>query len=150
MFERRARQDWQRTVIGLATLGLVLGKGTAGWAVSAATPKSVAIVGSVGLEEGFARPPAETKPWCYYYWLSGHISKEGITKDLEAMAKWGIGRAFIADISTPGISRGPVGALGSDEFSEMLQHAIREGGAPGRGCHTIQLCGLEPDGGCLD
>ena len=39
------------------------------------------------LEQQFRNPPDSMKPYCYWYWLNGDITKEGITKDLEAMAK---------------------------------------------------------------
>jgi len=50
------------------------------------------------LSANFKNPPAATKPWVYWYWISDHISKDGITKDLEAMAKVGIGEALIGNI----------------------------------------------------
>jgi len=50
-----------------------------------------ATVSAASLDEGFRHPPAETKPWCYWYWISDNISREGITRDLEAMAQVGIG-----------------------------------------------------------
>ncbi len=50
------------------------------------------------LEEKFKNPPEETKPWCYWYWLDSDITKDGITKDLEAMAQVGIKRAMIGNI----------------------------------------------------
>ena len=50
------------------------------------------------LVDGFANPPEQTKPWCYWYWISDNISKEGITRDLEAMARVGIGEALIGNI----------------------------------------------------
>ena len=53
---------------------------------------------SDSLFANFKHPPAATKPWVYWYWISDHISKEGITKDLEAMAKVGIGEALIGNI----------------------------------------------------
>jgi len=46
------------------------------------------------LEESFRNLPEETKPWCYWYWLNNDISKEGVSRDLEAMAKVGIKRAI--------------------------------------------------------
>ena len=52
---------------------------------------------AAGLAEGFASPPDQTKPWCYWYWISDNLSKTGITKDLEAMARVGIGEALIAN-----------------------------------------------------
>ena len=38
------------------------------------------------LEAGFRNPPESSRPGCYWYWINDNISKEGITKDLEAMA----------------------------------------------------------------
>ena len=43
------------------------------------------------LEKDFASPPPATMPRCYWYWIDGRISKEGITRDLEAMRRVGIG-----------------------------------------------------------
>lgn len=37
------------------------------------------------IQEGFIALADTNKPWCYYYWIGDDISKEGITKDLEAM-----------------------------------------------------------------
>lgn len=46
--------------------------------------------GAEELEAAFRNPPESTKPWTYWYWIDDNISKEGITRDLEAMAKVGI------------------------------------------------------------
>jgi len=69
-------------------------------------------------------PPDSVKPWCYWYWLSGNISAAGITEDLEAMARVGIGEAFIGDIGMG--NPGKVKVL-SPEWWSLVQHAIREG-----------------------
>ena len=45
----------------------------------------------LSLENVFANPPASTKPHVYWYWISNNISKEGIRKDLEALARTSIG-----------------------------------------------------------
>ena len=50
------------------------------------------------LAAGFRNPPETTKPYCYWYWLNGDITKEGTTKDLEAMARAGIKQAMIGNI----------------------------------------------------
>jgi hypothetical protein len=51
------------------------------------------------LVSDFAQPPAQARPWCYWYWVSNYISREGITRDVEAMARVGIGEAMIANIA---------------------------------------------------
>ena len=43
------------------------------------------------LAVSFKNPPETTRPWVYWYWIDENISREGITKDLEAMARVGIG-----------------------------------------------------------
>ena len=37
------------------------------------------------LREQFQNPSDEAKPWTFWYWMFGAVSKEGITADLEAM-----------------------------------------------------------------
>lgn len=36
------------------------------------------------LEAGFRNPPAAAKPRIWWHWVNGHVSREGITADLEA------------------------------------------------------------------
>ncbi len=78
------------------------------------------------LEDGFETPPDSTKPSCYWYWISDHISKEGITADLEAMRRVGIGEAFIGNIYLEDTKIGSVKAL-TEEWWGMVEHAVREG-----------------------
>lgn len=77
------------------------------------------------LVEGFREPPDEMRPWVYWYWIDENISKEGITKDLEAMARVGIGQALIGHIS-PGAVRGNTRIL-SREWWDMVAFAVSEG-----------------------
>jgi len=77
------------------------------------------------LREGFQDPPSYTRPWVYWYWIDENISREGITKDLEAMARVGIGKALLGHVS-PGNQRGNVRIL-SEPWWEMIEHAVREG-----------------------
>ena len=34
------------------------------------------------LEQGFLVPPRSAKPYTWWHWMNGNISKEGVTKDL--------------------------------------------------------------------
>lgn len=61
---------------------------------------------------------------CYWEWMNGNISREGITKDLEYMRAAGIDAAFIFD-TWVGVERGPVD-YASPEWVEMVRHACRE------------------------
>ncbi|MCK5278094.1 MAG: hypothetical protein KAK04_06135, partial [Cyclobacteriaceae bacterium] len=51
------------------------------------------------IQTGFVTPHDTNSVWCYWYWINDDISKEGITKDLEAMKEVGIGAAFIGNIN---------------------------------------------------
>ena len=80
------------------------------------------------LARDFAQPPDATKPRCYWYWMDGQITKEGITRDLEAMKRVGIGEGYIGVIGgqsgTP--AEGGAKAL-TDEWWSFIEHAMREG-----------------------
>ena len=97
------------------------------------------------LSENFRNPPVETKPWLYWYWISDHISKEGITKDLEAMAKVGIGEALIGNIDEIK-QKGEVKAL-TEEWFQMIDHAIREGKRTGVNIGLFNSPGWSQSGG---
>lgn len=93
----------------------------------------------------FKNPPASTKPWVYWYWISDHISREGITKDLEAMAKVGIGEALIGNIDEIK-QKGNVKAL-SEEWFQMIEFAIQEGKRLGVNIGLFNSPGWSQSGG---
>jgi len=53
----------------------------------------------LGLEQGFKHPPAEAKPWVFWYWMNAAVSKEGVRADLVAMKQAGIGGAYLMPIN---------------------------------------------------
>lgn len=79
---------------------------------------------SSGLDAAFSDPPSAARPGALWHWMNGHVSREGITLDLEAMQRVGIGSVFNFDAGT-GIPKGPVLYL-SPEWLELKAHAIRE------------------------
>ncbi|MBW7862833.1 MAG: glycoside hydrolase family 2 [Candidatus Hydrogenedentes bacterium] len=100
------------------------------------------------LERRFQNPPEATKPRCYWYWMDGHISKEGVTRDLEAMRHAGIGGAYIGVISGESgmeATDGPP-AL-SDEWWAFIEHAVREGGRLGIDIGVFNSPGWSQSGG---
>ena len=98
------------------------------------------------LAAGFADPPPDTRPWCYWYWISDNISKEGITRDLEAMARVGIGEAFIGNIFLDDVRSGEIKVL-APEWWELVEHAIREGGRTGVNIGMFNCPGWSQSGG---
>ena len=85
---------------------------------------SATAFGGAPLLDGFASPPASARPHVWWHWMNGNVTKEGITADLEAMARAGIGGAQIFDVSD-GIPAGDV-AFCSDAWFDMLRHANDE------------------------
>ncbi|MBI5387997.1 MAG: hypothetical protein HZA90_25315 [Verrucomicrobia bacterium] len=102
--------------------------------------------GSTELERGFQQPPDSTKPWCYWYWISDNISKEGISRDLEAMARVGIGEALIGNIFLDDIPAGKTKVL-TEEWWKLVEHAIREGGRTGVNIGMFNCPGWSQSGG---
>ncbi len=76
------------------------------------------------LARDFRDPPQSAKPWVYWFWLNGNISTQGITADLEAMKRVGIGGALIMEVDQ-GAPVGPVGFM-SDTWRALFQHVHRE------------------------
>ncbi len=76
------------------------------------------------LEKNFASPPDEARIWVFWFWLNGNITREGITADLEAMKRAGIGGALIMEVDQ-GAPVGPVAFMG-DEWRKMFKHTLLE------------------------
>ena len=98
------------------------------------------------LEDSFNNPPESTKPWVYWYWISSHITREGITKDLEAMHEAGIGEAFIANVNDPAVKPGDIPVL-SEKWWQCMEHAIREAGRIGVKIGMFNCPGWSMSGG---
>jgi hypothetical protein len=78
------------------------------------------------LAEGFASPPPSARPWVYWFWINGNISKEGITADLEALKGAGIGGVLWMEVSGPWWAPdGDVIPL-SPRWHELIQWAVGE------------------------
>lgn len=87
--------------------------------LSAANADSIA-----GLRSDFATPPDSARPWVYWTWLNSNVSREGITADLEAMQRVGIGGALILDVDQ-GTPPGPVKFF-DEGWRELFGHTISE------------------------
>jgi (4-O-methyl)-D-glucuronate---lignin esterase len=76
------------------------------------------------LEQGFANPPASARPWVYWFWLNGNITREGITADLEAMQRVGIGGVLIMEVDQ-GMPTGPVDFM-SEQWRSLFKFVCTE------------------------
>lgn len=76
------------------------------------------------LKQNFKSPPEQVKPWVYWYWISDHISKTGIEKDLAAMQKAGINTALIGIVHLNG-EQGDVKAL-TEPWWDHVRFAIKK------------------------
>src|SRR4051812_7478027 len=77
------------------------------------------------LAAGFRQPPASAKPLTFWHWMNGNVTRDGITRDLEAMQQVGLGGVMIFDGGTY-LPDGPAGYL-NPQWRELMIHAIREG-----------------------
>src|SRR5690606_15226205 len=79
------------------------------------------------IEKDFLQPPDDARPWAYWFWINGNITREGITADLEAMARVGIGGVLIMEVANSRnmAPEGPVKFAGP-EWKEMFRHVVRE------------------------
>jgi alpha-L-rhamnosidase/F5/8 type C domain/Glycosyl hydrolases family 2, sugar binding domain len=75
-------------------------------------------------EETFKNPPKQYKPKTWMHAMSGNMSKEGLTKDLEAMKEAGLGGFLLFNI-TQGIPNGAI-IYNSPEHHNMLTHTAQE------------------------
>ncbi|SEN76568.1 alpha-L-rhamnosidase [bacterium A37T11] len=76
------------------------------------------------IEQGFKHVPDSIQTSVYWYWLSDNISKEGVIKDLQAMKRVGINRAFIGNIGLDDLPYGKI-KLFSEEWWDITHTALK-------------------------
>lgn len=79
------------------------------------------------LDAGFLNPTAEYGPRTWWHWINEIVSKEGITKDLEAMKNIGYKGAHVVNLPQGGPSF-PTGddVVGTPAWMEKMVHATKE------------------------
>ena len=90
---RTSRGAWQSVLVGVVIAAI------GAWALVAQQPAADPLV------QGFQNPPDSAKPRVWWHWMSGNVTKEGITADLEWMKRSGIAgfQNFDAGLNTPQI-----------------------------------------------
>lgn len=76
------------------------------------------------LQYGFQNPPNQAKARTWWHWISGNVSKSGITKDLEAMKQVGIQEAQLFNVHL-GFPKGGITYL-SEEWLDLFHFAASE------------------------
>lgn len=76
------------------------------------------------LESGFQNPPNQAKARTWWHWISGNVSKSGITEDLEAMKQVGIQEAQLFNVHL-GFPKGGITYL-SEEWLDLFHFAASE------------------------
>ena len=76
------------------------------------------------LGAAFVEPPDTARPWVYWFPLAGNLTKEGITADLESMARVGIGGLLMMEVDQ-GAPKGPVDFAGP-QWRDLFTHICRE------------------------
>ena len=82
---------------------------------------------AANVDDGFAtfvRPPDDAKPWVYWYFMDGNLTRNGIEADLIAMKNAGIGGAIYLEVGI-GIRPGPVSFM-SEQWQQLLSYAFSE------------------------
>lgn len=97
------------------------------------------------LQEGLLHPPSAAKPQAYWMWMNGHITKKGITLDLQTMKEMGLAGAFVYN-TNEGIPQGPV-VYGSNEWTDLLLHAVIEAQRLGLKLYIHNSPGFSSTGG---
>jgi hypothetical protein len=86
----------------------------------------------LSLWTAFVTPSAESRPWCYWWWINGHADKETITADLEAMKRLGFGGVLMFDSRNywdcEDFIVNPKAEIqwGSPEWYDLVEFSIRE------------------------
>ncbi|HEY9560316.1 MAG TPA: glycosyl hydrolase, partial [Anseongella sp.] len=99
------------------------------------------------MKEVFQTVPDSIQTSVYWYWISDHVSKEGVVKDLHAMKEVGINRAFIGNMGLTGkVPYGDV-TLFSDTWWEAMHAALKTAGELGIDIGIFNSPGWSQSGG---
>ena len=111
----------KRMMIAAAVLAAVLAGEKQGWAAET-------------LEKDFTNPPDAAKPGVMWMWMGRNITRQSITRDLEALHEAGYGRTLtfsLADTTTPwpgeiGNSPHPEAIAWTEPWWKLVRHAAEE------------------------
>lgn len=100
----------------------------------------------VDLEKCFLHPSKGSKPWVFWFWMNGNVTKEGITADLEAMQQAGIGGTVMMSLGWYGPPPGKID-FNTPEWLDLYAHAANESKRLGLSMTLHQCDGYATAGG---
>jgi len=80
------------------------------------------------VQQAFLHPDAAARPWCFWYWMHGCVSREGIRADLQAMHDIGLEGAYLMPIrgkQTPSMYEPVVEQL-TPEWWQLIRFTLEE------------------------
>lgn len=112
---------------------------------SFAQSKSPVTVQAQDLENGFKNPPKSARPYTFWNWVNGNVSKDGITKDLETMKTLGISGFELFDAGF----NFPNGGLiyNSPQYHNMVKFTLSEANRLGLEAGFHNASGWSSSGG---
>lgn len=102
-----------------------------------------------GLSDQFVRPPAAVRPWVWYRW-SGHVEREGIRADLQALADQGFGGFVLGFSDARALAGSGVEGnmdFGGPEFFDCLFFTLAEAQRLGLKVSVMPMNGWATAGG---
>lgn len=78
------------------------------------------------LYSDFVDPPQQARPWVWWHWMNGNVTKEGIRKDLLWMHEVGIGGFHLIDVNlaTPQVVPERLGYM-TPKWNDAFSYAMR-------------------------
>src|SRR5690349_17190721 len=95
----------------------------AAWALAGLTASSL-LAAEERLETRFENPPEAAKPLTWWHWVDGNVTKRGVTGDLEAMKRAGLGGCYLFSIGGF-FPEGPA-KFRQPEWYDLLDHTVKE------------------------
>jgi len=115
------------------------------FAVAAVVSLCRAQISPAKLQRSFRQPPSSARPHTWWHWVNDNVTKEGITADLEALAKAGVGGVQIFHVDV-GVPAGPV-KFHSPQWFALFRHAVQEAARLGLEVCVHNCAGWSSSGG---
>jgi hypothetical protein len=113
--------------------------------IATLVPCRIASAQTDSLSSSFTNPPPSARPQVWWHWINGNVSKPGITADLEAFKKVGIGGGTICNLG----QYGPDGGVhfNSEAWWDDMHFAMTEAGRLGLELGVEDCQGWSSSGG---